>query len=368
MKHDADSRGLAPLEQGFHPTGADSASAPSVLTAASQVEPLLQLSEPDFDGADTVIQCGDMFPEELHEALKAEARACGLDAAGFARVYEEFGPTDKELFRGLLKAICNLGHRVETYEGPVGPTCRNGYDLIRVWRKPAPTDEIEYSRMSNEAVSTRLLELAPGYGVKGKLHAWAHELLEIAQNGALGHETELDYAGVQNDIIEAISNCGHKVEATCSRIRIWRAQDQAPSYSPNPEQAHDPVRIAAIKTTSLALASLRGVSEEHIGALSSSARRIAASAMRREADRFDPPKREVLHLHVDAVLVDKPVTPRHSVLDLKIEAILAGKRMILSDKECDQIAALPDDWTGRFATLPNPYQVGIMDRWIGFLA
>ena len=365
MIRDHDSRGLAPLGQGLLPAAGQGQPA-SVLTAASQVEPPIQLSSPDFWGADTVIECGDILPEELHEILKAEARAYGLDPAGFSRVYEEFGPTDQGLFRGLLKAIADLGHRVESYAGPITPTNRNGYDLIRIWKKPAPTDEIESSRMSNEAVSTRLLELAPGYGVKGKLHAWAHELLEIAQNGAQGHETELDYAEVQNDIIEAISNRGHKVEATSSHIRIWRAQDQA-SHSPNPEQAHDPVRIAAIKATSLALASLRGVSEEHIGALSYSARRIAASAMRREAARFDPPKREVLHLHVDAVLVDKPVTPRHSVLDLKVEAILAGKQMLLSDKECDQIAALPVDWTGRFATLPNPHQVGIMDRWIGFL-
>ena len=47
--------------------------------------------------------------------------------------------------------------------------------------------------------------------------------------------------------------------------------------------------------------------------------------------------------------------------------MLRGERVVLSDQDCDAIGQMDGDLIKRFATLPNPNQLGLLDAWIGFL-
>lgn len=60
------------------------------------------------------------------------------------------------------------------------------------------------------------------------------------------------------------------------------------------------------------------------------------------------------------------------VLDAKVHQMLQGRQVVMSDAQFDAIVALDSPWTdqpwlNRFATMPNPSQVGVLDRWVGFI-
>jgi hypothetical protein len=59
------------------------------------------------------------------------------------------------------------------------------------------------------------------------------------------------------------------------------------------------------------------------------------------------------------------------VLDALVHQMAQGRQVVLSDAQFDALVA-PDapwadgPWWNRFATMPNPNQVGTLDRWVGF--
>lgn len=50
----------------------------------------------------------------------------------------------------------------------------------------------------------------------------------------------------------------------------------------------------------------------------------------------------------------------------KQERLKAGQTVVMSDEELDALFSTDEDWVCHVATLPNPNQVGTLDRWIAF--
>lgn len=65
--------------------------------------------------------------------------------------------------------------------------------------------------------------------------------------------------------------------------------------------------------------------------------------------------------------IPEPPIQALPILDQKVQRMLHGERVVISDKECDEIAEMDADWVNLFGTLPNPQRVGVLDAWVGFI-
>lgn len=299
-----------------------------VETAASHVEEPLQAPWAGRGVPDTVIDCNAHHIDELTKILQEKAKAYGVHSADIGLLYLDAGwgpggdPSHSALQMGLLKAIEDLGHFVEFY--PVKPRVheRDGvpvfcvpvsasdYDTIHIWKKSdapsaeaavaphpdfkvfatgaslgtdlpqsgLPTDAITWARHSPEEQTAMLLGIVDRYGLpRERVANWRKQAENIAANGALGHGTELDHADLFDDMVTALDNPAYclRLDLGSDALKVWRNPNRS---TPSP----------AIKPVALALAGIKGLSDEIIAGITPESRRIMAKALREQAARFEP--------------------------------------------------------------------------------
>lgn len=102
-----------------------------------------------------------------------------------------------------------------------------------------PTTVLQPSLHRLDEFTKILIAEAEFYGVDAKkIAGWREEASQVDKSADLGHEDELDQANLQSEILEEISDLGHRVEDEDDTILIYRQRPAIPW-----ENAWDAVRM-----------------------------------------------------------------------------------------------------------------------------
>jgi len=60
-------------------------------------------------------------------------------------------------------------------------------------------------------------------------------------------------------------------------------------------------------------------------------------------------------------------TNQESIVANKLNQMKNGERVVMSDQHLDLLFAMDDPMVNHVASIPNPNQVGTLDRWVAYI-